>query len=358
MRQHRIRARVARCLAAVVLAPALLSGCATGGFNGVYGMPLPGGADLGDHPYRIRIQFADVLDLVPQAGVKVDDVPVGKVESIDVGADGWYAEVTVLVNGDVKLPADARASIRQSSLLGEKFVQLDIPSGSRNSGRLAENMVIPLERSNRNTEVEEVFGAMSLLLNGGGVAQAQSIVRELNVAMAGNEDDIRSFLSEMDTFVGEMDNHKAEIVRALDSVQRLSGTLSGQKEQIGGVLDGMGPGVQVLAEQREALVEMLRSLDRLSGIATDTINKTKDDLVADLHAMAPTLRQLADAGRALPESLELLFTFPFSDAVIDAVRGDYLNSYLDMQVHTAPPANPASATDPVLPLPSVDGGRG
>ena len=37
---------------------------------------------------------------------------------------GWVAEVQVAVNSDVRLPANAYARIRQTSLLGEKFVSL------------------------------------------------------------------------------------------------------------------------------------------------------------------------------------------------------------------------------------------
>ena len=46
-----------------------LAGCGSAGFSGVYNLPLPGGADLGDHPYTVTAEFADVLDLVPQAAV-------------------------------------------------------------------------------------------------------------------------------------------------------------------------------------------------------------------------------------------------------------------------------------------------
>ncbi len=190
---------------AIALTALVLAGCGSGGFDGVYNLPLPGGADVGDHPYRVKAQFKDVLDLVPQAGVKVNDVPVGRVEKIDLAQDGWTAEVTMLVNGDVQLPANAFANLRQSALLGEKFVELGKPKDAE--GKLADNAVIPLTKTNRNPEVEEVFGALSLLLNGGGVAQLQNITKELNAAMEGNEQEIRSLLGNLNTFVWELDKH-------------------------------------------------------------------------------------------------------------------------------------------------------
>jgi len=37
---------------------------------------------------------------------------------------------------------------------------------------------------------------------------------------------------------------------------------------------------------------------------------------------------LADSGDKLPKAMELIFTFPFPDAALDAIRGDYLNGFL------------------------------
>jgi phospholipid/cholesterol/gamma-HCH transport system substrate-binding protein len=309
----------------------LVSGCGSGGFDGVYNMPLPGGADVGDHPYRVKAQFKDVLDLVPQAGVKVNDVPVGRVEKIDLGSDGWTAEVTMLVNGDVRLPANAFANLRQSALLGEKFVELGKPKDA--TGELADNAVIPLAKTNRNPEVEEVFGALSMLLNGGGVAQLQNITKELNAAMEGNEQEIRSLLGNLNTFVGELDKHKAEIVRALDSINRLAGTLAQQREKIAIALTDLEPGLKVLAEQRTQLVTLLKSLNTLSDVATDTVNKSRDDIVADLKALQPTLTKLAESGQNLPKSLELLLTYPFPDEAVDGIKGDYTNAFIDLDLN-------------------------
>ncbi|NKE56264.1 MCE family protein [Lentzea sp. PSKA42] len=316
---------------AIALTALVLAGCGSGGFDGVYNLPLPGGADVGDHPYRVKAQFKDVLDLVPQAGVKVNDVPVGRVEKIDLAQDGWTAEVTMLVNGDVQLPANAFANLRQSALLGEKFVELGKPKDA--VGELADNAVIPLTKTNRNPEVEEVFGALSMLLNGGGVAQLQHITKELNAAMEGNEQEIRSLLGNLNTFVGELDKHKAEIVRALDSINRLAGTLAQQREKIAVALTDLEPGLKVLAEQRTQLVTLLQSLNKLSDVAVDTVNRSRDDIVADLKALQPTLTKLAESGQNLPKSLELLLTYPFPDEAVDGIKGDYTNLYADLDLN-------------------------
>ncbi|NJP44661.1 MCE family protein [Actinacidiphila epipremni] len=322
------RRRTTTTAAAAALLGLALTGCSVGG---VQSLPLPGGADLGGHPYTVRAQFADVLDLVPQASVRVNDVAVGRVTSIKVAGDGWSALVTMKVNGDVRLPANAYAHLEQSSLLGEKYVQLSAPPAAEGShGQLKGAPVIPETHTNRNPEVEEVFGALSMLLNGGGIQQLKTIDTELDKALSGNEPQVRDMLGQVDTLVTRLDTHKQDITDALDGVNELSATLATRDQKIGAVLTGLSPGLKVLDEQRGSLVTMLRALDTLSGVAVDTVNRSKDDMVADLKALAPTLQRLADSGKDLPDSLQVLLTYPFTDEVLNGVKGDYLNVYLDL----------------------------
>ncbi len=346
-----------RIVAAVAVGCLTLAGCSAGEFKGVYDLPLPGGADVGDHPYSVTVQFADVLDLVPQAAVKVGDVPVGRVREVRLGGDGWTAETVLEVNGDVVLPANAVARLRQSSLLGEKFVELAAPDGEvKNAGRLANGATITLDRTNRNPEFEEIFGALSLLLNGGGIGQLQTINRELSKVMDGNEEQIRSFLSGVDTLVTGLDAHRSDITEALDGLNRLSATLANRHEQVSGALTDLTPGLQTLTDQRTQLVSMLQALDRLGTVATDVVDRSRADLVADLRALAPILGQLAAAGQNLPQSLQMLPTFPFPDSVLGAVKGDYVNAYVSMipapGVPLPPPGQGVPPGLPTLPLPS------
>ncbi|MFG2003286.1 MCE family protein [Spirillospora sp. NPDC048911] len=332
-----------RTATAITIALAL-TGCSR-----VQDIPLPGGADVGSHPYKVKAQFTNVLNLVPQSAVKVNDVAVGRVSKVSLPRGGWTAEVTLLINGDVRLPANAYAQLRQSSLLGEKYVALTPPSTGP-VGRLTDGTTIPTSRTNRNPEIEEVFGALSLLLNGGGLNQIKTITSELNNAMNGNEPQIRSMLQQVTKLTSTLDGNRKGITDALDGLNRLSATLNGRRGQIATVLDDLGPGLKVLERQRGALVGMLEALDRLSGVAVTTIDKSKDDMVADLKALEPTLRELADSGTDLPRSLQALLTYPFTDAVMPAIKGDYLNVYLTI---TAAPGTPP-IIPPIKPNPSTN----
>ncbi|HEV2784395.1 MAG TPA: MCE family protein [Actinophytocola sp.] len=342
-----------RLLAALCAGATLLTGC---GFSGMYEIPLPGGADLGDRPYRVTAQFGNVLDLVPQAAVKVNDVAVGRVERIELAQDNVTAVVHLVVNGDVHLPANAGAELRQSSLLGEKYIQLHEPVGATPVGRLSDGAVIPIQATNRNPEIEEVLGALSLLLNGG-IGQLQTIVKEVNLALSGNEPELRAFLSNVDTVVADLDSQKGNIVKAIDSLNRLSGTLVEQTANITAALDRLAPGLEVINAQRDSLVAMLNALDRLSEVAVDTVSRSKADLVRDLELLLPTLRKLAESGANLPNSLQFLVTYPFTDYFLNPLKGDFVNVDvkfdLDLSVLLE---NMENASTPLIPLPTPGAG--
>ncbi|MEU6506025.1 MCE family protein [Streptomyces sp. NPDC046942] len=312
--------RSGRVAAWTAIGSLLLTGCE---FNGWYDVPLPGGAASDGHAYHVTVEFRDVLDLVPQSAVKVDDVTVGAVEKVEL--DGWHARVRLRIADSVKLPGNAVADLRQTSMLGEKYVALSAPAGTAPVGRLHDGDLIPLSRSGRNPEVEEVLSALSALLNGGGVAQLKTITVELNKALNGREDRVRALLKQLDTFLGGLDDQRAEIVRALKGVDRLAKRLKNEKKTIALAVDTMPPALKALADQRKDLTKMLTALADLGKTGTRVVNASHDDTVADLKSLQPILQELNQAGDDLPNSLEILTTYPFPRNATDAIKGDYVN---------------------------------
>ncbi|NUQ31375.1 MAG: MCE family protein [Dermatophilaceae bacterium] len=350
---HSPKTRAARTAVAVALLGALaLGGCSA------YDLPLPGGAGTGDDSYTVTAEFADVLDLVPQSSVKVNQVTVGSVEDIQV--TGWTATVRLRLPRSVVLPDNATAELKQTSLLGEKYVALAAPTDAEPEGRLGEGDRIPLARTSRNPEVEEVLGAMSLLLNGGGVAQLKTIEVELNNALRGRTGDVKDLLGQLNTFVGGLDAQKGEIVRAIDSIDRLSGTLAKNQEKIAKALDELPKGLKILADQRRQLTAMLTALRDLGEVGTRVIRGSRADLEANLRAVSPILRQLNKAGDDLPKSFQLLLTYPFPNNAQNTIRGDFTNLWVTLDTNLDTLAGnlgvgklPKLPTVPGVPLPSV-----
>jgi len=344
--------RLSRAVATVAAGTLLLSGCE---FDGAYDLPLPGSPVDEGNSYQVTAEFADILNVVPRSPVMVDDVVVGEVT--DVERVGWHARVTLRVRNDVELPDNAIADIRQVSLLGEKYVALEAPETGASDEQLGEGDEIPLSATGRNPEVEEVLGALSFLLSGGGVAQLGTIVEELNNVMSGREDRLRSLLGSLEDVVGTLDSQKADIIRALEAMNHLTATLNAERTTITAALDVTGPAIKVLADQHDELVDMLTALDKLGVVGTRVIRASKDDLIKTLQHLSPVLDKLSDAGNSLAPGLNLLVSFPFPKQASEIVKGDYANTSIRAEISLDNFITGGGTTDPLPPIELPDPGE-
>jgi len=323
-----------RQLAVVVASALAVSGCS---FS-IHQLPWPGDKVSDEDSFEVKADFNDALNVVPRTSVMVGDVPVGQVE--EIAREGWHARVTMRVNKNVVLPDNAVAELRQTSLLGEKFIALSAPENSSGvtsgAGRLGDGDVIPLSQTGRNPEVEEVLGALSFLLSGGGLGQLQTITQELNAMMDGRTDNMRNVLEELNTLTGTLNSQRGDIVRAMDSLNGLSATLVEEKDAIGDALDAAGPAIEVLQGQHDELVEALEELEKLGRVGTDVINSVKDELITELRYVEPILRNLADTGKPLVPGLLKALSYPFPMDAAKTIHGDFANVVFKMQFKLTP----------------------
>lgn len=316
-------------LLVTVAASVVVSGCS---FS-IHDLPLPGKKVSEENSFEVKADFADALNVVPRTAVMVGDVPVGQVE--EIVREGWHARVTMRVNKNVVLPDNAVAELRQTSLLGEKFIDLSAPEDG-GAGRLGDGDVIPLSQTGRNPEVEEVLGALSFLLSGGGLGQLQTITQELNAMMDGRTGNIRDVLEELNTLVGTLNGQRGDIIQAMDALNGLSETLVEEKDAIGDALEAAGPALEVLQEQHDELVDALDELDQLGSVGTDVINSVKDELITELRNLEPLLRNLANTGKPLVKGLVSALSYPFPIDAANTIHGDYANVVFKMQFKLTP----------------------
>lgn len=313
---------VVRGVTVAVVAVGLLSGCSS--WRGLNSIPLPGVEGTGPGAFTIEAQMPDVNAIEPNSRVRVGDVNVGHVRKIE--RQGWHALVTMELNGNVQLPANATAKLGQTSLLGSQHIELAPPTDAAPEGRLHQGSLIPLSSSGAFPTTEQALSAVAMLLNGGGIGDIQDITEALSVAFAGREGDLRSLIEQLDLAIGYLDDQKQDIIDATDSLNNLVGQIADQKPVVDKALKTIPDALAVLKDQRKNLAEALTQLGRFSALAADSVNQTKEALVAELKALGPTVEQLANAGPALTRALSFLPTFPFpKETLTNWMRGDYAN---------------------------------
>ena len=274
------------------------SGCA---FQGLNSLPLPGAVGRGSDANIYHVEVANVATLESNSPVMMGDVVIGSVGKMTV--HNWNADVEVSVKPDVIVPANAVATVGQTSLLGSMHLALNPPIGQQAQGRLAPGSSVPLNQTSTYPSTEKTLASLSAVVNGGGLGQIGDIIHNFSTALTGREEDVRDLLIRLDNFVGVLDRQRANIVAAIQDLNRLAATFAGQHDVIERVIREVPPALDVLIKERPRITTALQKLGTFGDTATQVANDSTADLVTDLKNLEPTIKALADVGPDLPTAL-------------------------------------------------------
>ncbi len=309
---------------AIVGSCALLTGWLS--FQGLNSLPLPGAVGRGPDAVKYHVEIPNVSTMESNSPVMINDVVVGSVGKMTV--DQWHADVEISVKPDVVVPANAVATVGQTSLLGSMHLALNPPLGQKPSGRLQPGATIGLNRSSTYPTTEQTLSSLSVIANGGGLGQIGDIFHNTNVALSGREPQIRELLTRLDNVVGVLDQQRDNIIATIQQLRRVAGTFAEQRDVIDRALTDIPPALDVLVRERPRLTTALEKLGQLSDTATRLVNDAGDDLVTNLKNLEPTIKALADVGPDLTIGLRFATAFPYGPTFADRVtRGDNINLF-------------------------------
>jgi len=306
----------------------LLAGCQFGGLNS---LPLPGTAGHGGGAYQVTVEMADVATLPQNSPVMVDDVTVGSVSGIQAEqrSDGsFYAAVKLALNRNVVLPANATATVAQTSLLGSLHVDLAGPKDKPASGRLVNGSRIAESNTGRLPTTEEVFSALGVVVNKGNVGALEEITDETYQAVAGRQGQFVDLVPRLAELTAGLNRQVNDIITAVDGLNRFAGILANDKDNLGRALDTLPEAIRVLNKNRDHIVDAFAALKKLATVTSRVLSKTKVDFAEDLKGLYSVVKALNDNRKNFVTSLQFLPTFPFPNfGIKQAVRGDYLNVF-------------------------------
>ncbi|KXW61770.1 mammalian cell entry protein [Mycolicibacterium phlei DSM 43072] len=264
----------------------------------------------------------------------IDDVVVGSVGAMRL--HGWHIDLDVSLKPDVVVPANAVASVGQTSLLGSMHVALDPPPGEPPRGRLQPGATIGLDRTSTYPSTEQTLASLAAVVNGGGLGRIGDIIANLNTALAGRAGDVRDLITRLDTFVGTLYEQRDDIIATIEELNRFAQRLGDEQQVLTRALRKIPPALDVLVRERQNFTTALRRLGEFSDLTSGLIRDTQADLVTNLENLAPTLRALADVGPEIDSALAWLPTFPMSQNLIDrGIRGDYMNLWVTVDLTNA-----------------------
>ncbi|MCW2784317.1 MAG: hypothetical protein JWP74_834 [Marmoricola sp.] len=310
-----------------VLALGLVAGCGPT----IGDLPLPGSGVSGP-TITIKVPFDEALNLAQGAQVKVNGVNSGKVQS--VSAKDFKAIAILKVKTSAQMRSNASARLRYTTPLGELFVDVSNPA----SGPLLRNGQ-ELDPANATTAptVEDALSEASLLVNGGGLNQLQTVTDELNKALGGREDTVRQLLNRSNTFLTQANATTGDIDAALRSLAGLSKTLNENKSTINAAMTEIRPAAEVLRQNTPGLTKLLAQLVKFSGTANNVVGHTRGQIEQMVRQVTPVLQQFLGLHDVLGPSFSDLVNV--SKLLNTAVPGDYANMRLTLLLSQITPPN-------------------
>lgn len=286
--------------------------------------------------------FADIGDLANRASVQYSDVEIGSVT--DIRLDGYRARVTMRVDPEVVVPANAQAVIRSTSLLGEKFVEIRVPEGVAPEGRLRSGATIPLERTGKAAEVDQVLAKLGAILEGGGVADLAVIVDSSAEILRDKEGALGEILSELRRLTGTVAGRAPEIGAAVDGLDAAFAALGGGSGTLRRAVASTAEVSRILASRQSDLDRLVSALDRFAAVSARYTSATTPASDRALDDIRLVLDQVMAATGDLEASLAALARFV--ELWPRMIPGDYIQ--LDVVSH---PSNELPSQVAAVPRP-------
>ena len=240
-----------------------------------FGGPIP----LKPKGYQVKVAFPEATQLGLEADVRVAGVSVGKVR--DKTIDPAHPNRTVAtIEVDRKyapIAKDARAILRQKTLLGETYVEMAL-GNKRAAGTVPDGGFLGDARVAKTVELDEIFQALDPKTR----KSFQTWQQDLSKAVAGRGRDLNDALGNLPAFA--------------DDGNDLLTVLDGQAEQVSGLVRGTG---QVFG----ALTQDEGQLHNLIVNAGDTFDATsrQQEALAQTFRIFPTF---LDESKATFQRLE------------------------------------------------------
>ncbi len=279
---------------------------------------------------KIYVQIPDTLALNTNSRVRVADVFVGTVRNIEL--KDWVPTLTLDIEPGIELPANATAKIGQSSILGTQHVELASPANP-SPEPLRDGATIPVKNSSAFPTIERTLASVATVLRGGGIPNLEIIQTEVNNLLTGNADQIRAFLTNLDTFTDRLNQQREDLARAIESTNDLITYVASRNNTLDRLLVDLPPLMEYLAGARDRVSDAVIALGRFNKVTGESLSAAQADLQTNLAVLQRPLKQLGRGAPFFLDAMRLIVTNPYPlDNIPKVIRGDYINLSLGVDL--------------------------
>ena len=282
-------------------------------------------------PKTITAYFTSITGVYPGDQVRVSGVKVGSIKSIQ--PEGSQAKMTLSVDHDVPIPADAKAVIVAQNLVAARYVQL-APAYRSSGPTMPDGAVIPVDRTAVPVEWDEVKAQLMRLatdLGPSSQVSTTSVGRFIDSAanaLEGNGDKLRQTIAQLSGVGRILANGSANIVDIIKNLQTFVTALRDSKTQIVQFENRLATVTSVLDNSRSDLDAALKDLSVAVGDVQRFIAGSRDQTAESIQRLADLTQNLVDHRMDLENVLHVApNAFGNAYNVYNPDTGDALGSF-------------------------------
>ena len=252
----------------------------------------------GSGSMEVKARFTDVGDLAPQAPVMMADVKIGTVDSITLDQRRELALVTMNIDPSAQVPADVVARVRRTSLLGERIVDLVVPTDTPPTAPLLHDGAV-IQQTEVRPDLEDLVRQGTNVLAPIAASEVATLVNEGGRGFGGQGQRLRSLLGNYREILKAYAARSSEIQSLILNLNEFNGTLARHAEAQGRSLVNSARALDVLRDESQRLKDAIHSLDRLSVGARDIMDAHSAEMGRFFHQMRVILGVLRSQQRSI-----------------------------------------------------------
>jgi phospholipid/cholesterol/gamma-HCH transport system substrate-binding protein len=260
-------------------------------------------------PNTITAYFPTATSIYPGDEVRVSGVKVGKIDSIT--PEGTQTKMTLKVDRDVPIPADAKAVVVAQNLVAARYVQLT-PAYRKGGGpTMRDGAVIPSDRTAVPVEWDEVKTQLMRLATELGPkagVSGTSVSRFIDSAanaLDGNGDKLRQTLAQLSGAARIFAEGSGNIVDIIKNLQVFVTALRDSKEQIVMFQNRLASLTSVVNDNRSDLDAALSDLSVALGEVQRFVAGSRNQTSEQIRSLASVTQNLVDNRMSLENVLHI-----------------------------------------------------
>jgi virulence factor Mce-like protein len=260
-------------------------------------------------PNTITAYFPTATSVYPGDEVRVSGVKVGRIDSIT--PEGTQTKMTLKVDRDVPVPADAKAVIVAQNLVAARYVQLT-PAYRKGGGpTMRDGAVIPSDRTAVPVEWDEVKTQLMRLATELGPktgVSGTSVSRFIDSAanaLDGNGDKLRQTLAQLSGAARIFAEGSGNIVEIIKNLQVFVTALRDSKEQIVMFQNRLASLTSVVNDNRSDLDAALSDLSVALGEVQRFVAGSRNQTSEQIRSLASVTQNLVDNRMSLENVLHI-----------------------------------------------------